>query len=336
MRAKLTKTKQNGFVVVLVLSMVGLLAVLLLGFNYKSRACLLAVGDFQKSQQALNCARAGLNVAIAAVRSNEDILTNPSSPQSGDAGLNLLSGETTLPVGEGNCSITITEENGKLNVNLLTDKDGKPNRTKIDQLLRLIDLLNRQESGLSHIGYGLVPAIIDWTDSNDEVVCLPFVKSENLGAESDYYAGLEPPYRCKNKPLDTTGELLLLKGVTPEVFERIRDYVTVKGDGKVNINSAPKLVIESLSQELNPALAQIIIDRRKIKPFDSIMELRDVPGMSDSLYYSIKDMVTVSPTDQYYLVTSHGNFDHTSCAILATLRKNMQTKNVDVVLYKEL
>jgi hypothetical protein len=66
------------------------------------------------------------------------------------------------------------------------------------------------------------------------------------------------------------------------------------------------------------------------------MELRDVPGMSDSLYYFIKDMVTVSPTDQYYLVTSHGNFDHTSCAILATLRKNMQTKNVDVVLYKEL
>jgi general secretion pathway protein K len=329
MRARRTKAKQKGFVIVLVLSMVGLLAVLQLGFNYKSRVNLLAAGDFQKSQQLLNCARAGLNVAIAAVRNNEDILTNKKLAS-------LFSDETSFPVGEGNCSVTITDEAGKLNVNLLADRDGKPDRARIDQLLRLIDLLNQQEPGLSNIGYGFVPAIIDWTDTDDQVVCIPFVKGENLGAESDYYAGLKPPYRCRNKPFDTTEGLLLLKGITPEVFNRIRDYVTVNGDGKVSINSAPKLVIESLSQELNPALAQIIIDRRKIKSFDSIMELRDVPGMTDGLYYSIRDMVTVSPADQYYLVTSRGNVSRTSCTISAVLRKNMQTKNVDVILYKEL
>ncbi len=103
MRPKRTKTKQKGFVVVLVLSMVGLLAVLLLGFNYKSRANLLAADDFQKSQQALNCARAGLNIAIAAVRNNEDILTNKKLA-------NLFSDETAFPVGEGNCSVTVTDE----------------------------------------------------------------------------------------------------------------------------------------------------------------------------------------------------------------------------------
>ena len=332
MRAKRTKAKQKGFVVVLVLSMVGLLAVLLLGFNYKSRANLLAVGDFQELQQALNCARAGLNVAVAAIGNTEDILTNRKLA-------NLFSEQTSFPIGGGNCSITVTDEAGKLNVNLLTNQDGKLNRAGIDQLLRLIDLLNRQPAeggGVSHIGYGLVPAIIDWMDTDDEVVCLAFVKSENLGAESDYYAGLEPPYRCRNRPLGTIEELLLLKGITPEVFNRIRDYVTVKGDGKVNINSAPKIVIESLSQELNPALAQIIIDRRKIKPFDSIIQLQDVPGMTDGLYYSIKDMITVSPTDHYYLVTSRGNVDRISSTISAVLRKNMQTKNVDVILYKEL
>jgi general secretion pathway protein K len=332
MRPKQTKTKQKGFVVVLVLSMVGLLAVLLLGFNYKSRTSLLAAADFQKSQQALNCARAGLNIAVAAVRNTEDILMSRKLAS-------LFSQDSAFPVGEGSCSVAVTDETGKLNVNLLTGKDGKPNRARIDQLLRLIDLLNRQPAeggGVSHIGYGFVPAIIDWIDSDDEVVCLVFVKSENLGAESDYYAGLEPPYRCRNRPLGTIEELLLVKGITPEVFNRIRDYVTVKGDGKVNINSAPKLVIESLSQELNPALAQIIIDRRKIKPFDSIIELRDVPGMTDGLYYSINDMITVSSTDQYYLVTSRGNVDRISSTISAILKKNMQTRNVDVVLYKEL
>jgi len=347
MRAKRTKTKQKGFVVVVVLSMVSMLAVLLLGFNYKSRASLLAVEDFQNSQQALNCARAGLNIAIAAIRNTEDILTNPSSPhlsgkavltESGDAGPALLSEETVFAVGEGSCSVTITEENGKLNVNLLKDKDGRLNQAGIDQLLRLIDLLNRRPSGggLSHIGYGLVPAIIDWTDSDDEVTCLPFITQENLGAESDYYMDLASPYQCKNKSLDTTEELLLVKGVTTEVFERIRDYVTVKGDGKVNINAASKPVIESLSEKMDAALAEMVIDRRKIKPFDSIVELRDVPGMTDEVYYSVKDTVTISPTERYYLVRSCGNVARISRAIVAVMRKNMETKNIDMILYKEL
>jgi general secretion pathway protein K len=331
MRAKRTKTKQKGFVVVVVLSMVSMLAVLLLGFNYKSRASLLAVEDFQNSQQALNCARAGLNIAIAAIRNTEDIGTNKKL-------LELLSGETIFAVGEGSCSVTITEENGKLNVNLLKDKDGRLNQAGIDQLLRLIDLLNRRPSGggLSHIGYGLVPAIIDWTDSDDEVTCLPFITQENLGAESDYYMDLASPYQCKNKSLDTTEELLLVKGVTTEVFERIRDYVTVKGDGKVNINAASKPVIESLSEKMDAALAEMIIDRRKIKPFDSIMELRDVPGMTDEVYYSVKDTVTISPTERYYLVRSCGNVARISRAIVAVMRKNMETKNIDMILYKEL
>lgn len=321
--------RQNGFVVVFVLSMVCLLAVLLLGFNYRSRANLLAAGDFQKSQQALNCARAGLNIAIASIRNNEDILTDKNLTR-------LFSQDSAFPVGEGSCSVTVTDEAGKLNVNLLTNKDGKLNRDRIDQLLRLIDLLNQQQPDLPHIGYGFVPAIIDWIDADDETVCLAFVKNENSGAESDYYAALKPSYRCRNKPLDTIDELLLIKGITPEVFSRIRDYVTVNGEGKININSAPKLVIESLSEDMNPALAQIIIDRRKIKSFGGIMELRDVPGMTDGLFYVIKDMITIAPTDRYYLATSRGCVDPVSFTVSAILKKNMQSKNVDVVLYKEL
>jgi len=331
MRTEQTKTRHKGFVVVLVLSMVGLMAVLLLGFNYKARAGLLAVNDFQNSQQSLNCAGAGLNIAIAAIRSADDILTDKKLA-------NLLSGETAFSVGEGNCSVTVDDENGKLNVNLLKDKDGKLNQVAIARLLRLIDLLNRQPSdgGLSHIGYGLVPAIIDWTDSDNQVTCLPFVSQENLGAESGYYMNLVSPYQCKNKSLDTTEELLLVKGLTPEVFSRTKDYLTVKGDGKVNINCASKLVIEALSEKMDTALAGMIIDRRKIKPFDSVVELRDVPGMTDEVYHSIKDTVTISPTERYYLVRSRGNVGRLSREIVAVVGKNMETKNVDVILYKEL
>ena len=38
------------------------------------------------------------------------------------------------------------------------------------------------------------------------------------GAESDYYQSLTPPYNAKNAPIDDISELLLVKGVTPEMY----------------------------------------------------------------------------------------------------------------------
>ena len=321
--------ERKGFVLVVVLCMVIMLGVLLFGFNHKSRAELLAVDDLWKSEQALNCARAGLNVAIAAIRQTEDICTDRKLRS-------LLSGEDTLAVGDGNCSIIVTEESGKLNVNLLKDKNGGLNRTRIDQLLRLIDLLSREYADDFNISYALVPSIIDWIDSDDEVTYLPFIKHENSGAESEYYSELTPPYRCRNNSLEMTEELLLVKGITPQIFGCLRDYVTVRGDEKININYASKYVIQSLSQSMDPALAGMIIDRRKIKPFGSIMELRDVPGMTDSIYQAITKTATVSPTRQYYRVRSEGTVGGLSCVTVAVLGRNTETKNVDVILYKEL
>jgi general secretion pathway protein K len=329
MKPRRLKTQQKGFVVVLVLCMVIMLTVLLFGFNYKSRANLRAVDALQKSKQALNCARAGLNVAIAVVKDGGDIQLDKKFA-------NLLSGEAAFVVGDGNCSIIVTEENGKLNLNLLKDQQGRPDRTRIDQLLRLIDLLNQNCTDQPRIGYGLVPSIIDWTDSDEQVTHLPFIQHGSLGAESEYYAGLDAPYRCKNQPLESIDEMLLIKGVTPEIFDRLHDYLTVYGDGKININYAPSWVIESLSEKMDPALAQMIVDRRKIKPFDSVAELRDVPGMTDSVYNAIRNAVTISPKDRYYRVTSQGSVDHISSTIDAIFRRNMEAKCFELVSYREL
>jgi general secretion pathway protein K len=328
MREKRTKIERRGFILVVVLCIIICMAVLLLGFNYQSRSNLRVVDNFQKSTNALNCARAGLNIAIATIKDARETNPKKTSP-------NLVWEENTFETVDGSCSVTITEETAKLNINLLKDKNGKPNRVRIDQLLRLIDLLNRDRDGHSHIGYGIVPAIIDWIDGDDEVTHLPFIKNENSGAESAYYGNLETPYKCKNTPLETIEELLLVKEITQDVFESMRDYVTVYGDGKININYALKHVIESLSEKMDSALAQMIIERRKYKPFDSIMELRDVPGMTGGIYNTIRKMITVSPADEYYHVKAQGNAGHRNCTIAAILRKNTKTKNVEVVFYKE-
>lgn len=329
MRRKIATKEHSGFVLIVVLCMVIMLGILLFGFNHKSRAGLLAVDDLRKSEQALNCARAGLNIAIAAVRETEDILTNRKLQ-------NLLSGENAVSLDEGNCSITLTEESGKLNINLLKDEDGQLNRTVIDQLLRLIDLLNRENFGDFNISYELVPSIIDWIDSDEEVTYLPFVEHENSGAESDYYSNLTPPYRCRNYSFETTEDILLIKGVTQQIFGCLRDFITVRGEDKININWASKHVIQSLSENMDPVLAQMIIDRRKIKPFGSVIELREIPGMTDDIYQAIEKTLTVSPTKKYYRVTSEGITDGLSSTTVAILARNMETKNVDVILYKEL
>src|SRR5436309_276227 len=78
------------------------------------------------------------------------------------------------------------------------------------------------------------------------------------GAEDDYYSKLEPPYRAKNGPFDRVEELLLVRGVTKEIFEGtpgddkepgrpgLRDVLTATSAGQVNINTAPSLVLQAM------------------------------------------------------------------------------------------
>jgi hypothetical protein len=86
---------------------------------------------------------------------------------------------------------------------------------------------------------------------------------------------------------------------------------------------------------MDTAVAQMIVERRKIKPFESVAELRDVPGMTDSIYDAIQNMVTVSAGNEYYHVESEARVDHFGCTIEAVLRRNPETKSVEVVFYKE-
>ncbi len=328
MTQKSQKTRQNGFIVVVVLSMLILLSIILLAFNRQSRAALRSADRFSKSRQAQTCAIAGLNIAIAALRDNPDVHTNRTL-------VNLLAGQTTFEVGDATCSITLTEETGKLNINLLSGRNGTVNRPATEQMLRLIDLINRDRPATA-VSYDIVPAIIDWTDSDEQATCLSFVKFQNLGAESDYYNTLSRPYNCRNSPFDTTEEILLVKGVSAETFQLMRDYLTVYGDGPVNINAAPQRVIECLSEKMDPALARLIVERRKTKPFENVSELRNIPGMPDTVYQSIKKTVCVTAGQSYCHVLSQASVASVNSTISAVLCVNTEAKSVDVILYKEL
>ena len=60
------------------------------------------------------------------------------------------------------------------------------------------------------------------------------------GAEDGYYQGLAQGYACKNAKFQILEELLLVKGMTQEIFNKASMHLTVYGNGKVNLNTAGK------------------------------------------------------------------------------------------------
>jgi len=322
--------RQNGFILIVVLGAVLALSALLIGFAQMTRNRLSTADSFYRTEQIANAARAGLHIAIAAIRDAEDIGTNPQFSK-------LLTGENSLAIEEARCTVTILDESGLLNVNRLMGPDGQIDRRSVDQFLRLIDLLNRQEKDDSkRIGYGIVPGIIDWIDSDDEVTHLSFVQRENAGAEDSYYRLQPSRYPCRNRPLDTVDDLLGVKGITPEVLSRLGPFLTCVGDGKINVNAAPKLVIESLSEQMDSALAQMILNQRRLGPFENPAQFRDLPGMTDKIYRAIKDRIVVRPTERFYRVTSEASMADRKGAVEALLQRNTQAGTVDIVLYREM
>ncbi|MEM1330081.1 MAG: hypothetical protein AAGG07_05935 [Planctomycetota bacterium] len=83
-----------------------------------------------------------------------------------------------------------------------------------------------------------IDALLDWID-RDEV-------PRAYGAESAEYSGLAIPFRSKNAPLETLDELSLVVGAPWGVPTDGVTLLTVLGDGRVNVNTAPERVLRAL------------------------------------------------------------------------------------------
>ncbi len=111
------------------------------------------------------------------------------------------------------------------------------NATSVEILSRLFQTaagLDREHA--EEITY----ALMDWMDSDS------FFSHAQHGAEASYYEDLNFPYTAKNRPYELLDEMLLVKGITPEIFEKIKPFVTVYGSGQVNINTASGEVLSAL------------------------------------------------------------------------------------------
>lgn len=116
----------------------------------------------------------------------------PNETNSVLAGISL----TGNKLGAGTFSVRIKDMERKFNINL-SDQD---------VLSRGLKVMGVDAGDFSLI----VDSILDWRDADDN--------THLSGTESDFYLGLTPPYSAKDGPIDDLSELLLIRGITPELY----------------------------------------------------------------------------------------------------------------------
>jgi general secretion pathway protein K len=104
---------------------------------------------------------------------------------------------------DGQFSVTIEDMERKWDINMVAN----PRAPQRDVLQKALAVIGVTDAGLAET---IEDSILDW--------CNPNSVAGFSGAKDDYYLHLNPPYYCKCGPIDDLSELLLIKGITPEIY----------------------------------------------------------------------------------------------------------------------
>ncbi|RLA08669.1 MAG: hypothetical protein DRQ51_01560 [Gammaproteobacteria bacterium] len=167
---------------------------------------------------------------------------------------------------------------GKINLNSLVDSNNKTN----PYIFTALNLLFAE----LEINKNIIQAIRDRIDKDSEVAGIG-------GAESDYYLGLETPYKNSNQPMIHISELLLVRGIDQQIFEKMIDFVTVlPGDTLININTTKIEVLHSMLSMLKKEDVQTIYDEIQEEPYKNINTLKNHSLLKNKnpqmKYFSVK------------------------------------------------
>lgn len=291
---------EKGIALILVLWILTLLTVIVGQFCYTMRTETNITRNFRDDTQGYYLARAGIDRAIREIMLQSN--TTPDPAESEEKSVKPWRVNTDIPavsLGDGQYKVWIDNESGKININ---DADA----SLLRMMLAPFNLPLKEENII-------VDSIRDWRDKDD--------LHRAYGAENDYYMSLAEPYQCTNGPFRTTDEILLVRGVTREIFERgLKKMITVHRDPpkktqgrsfshqeektvyRININAAPPQVLKSFPN-MTEEMIQDIVNFRKEKDFRSTTELVKIVG--NEVYNAVSRYITLD-LSSYYTVTSTG------------------------------
>jgi general secretion pathway protein K len=232
---------RRGFAILAVILVLALLGVVITEFALSMRLEAAAARAYKQGIVATHLAEAGIEQAIREILSDSTV---QGVDENGTlifyqvtAGLPVprplpLLQRTRVPLGPGEFSYRITDEESRLNLNTASP----------EQLERLLDALGVDR----RVRDVIRDSLLDWKDADDQF--------RLNGAESDdTYLKQPVPYRARNGNLEDVRELLQIKGVTPELYRGtseqpgLAEFVTAHGRGSVNLNTAGAPVLKALN-----------------------------------------------------------------------------------------
>jgi len=319
---------RQGSALILVLWVLGLLSMLVASFAFDAHIESRLTSFYRDRTKADFLARSGLDVAELLVakstrlqgaerdetKAAADIWYDPALQLSKGGTVSLVHDLSEADVGQGLIRLSITPEPARRNVNKLIDQTLASDET----WERIFDVGGVPEE----MWPTLIDSFYDWTDADDA--------PRPDGAETDdYYANLDKPYRSRNGPLDTIGELALIKGITPEILQGgalstgmfesdtivmsgIVDMLTTYGDGKVNINAATARVLQTLPGVDSEMAAYIVSEREKW--VDSTGQERQGFSSTDEMLVLVPDFppeaaALLTTTSKEFRITSTGDLN---------------------------
>jgi general secretion pathway protein K len=260
----------RGVALLLVLLFITLLSVVIIEFLYEMRVEATLASNHVNRFEAGIAARSAVAAGISLLEQDFVNLDGVSGPEF-DAFTDVWA--SGLPMQDLNGALmraTIADEFGKLNLNaLLLGEEQAPNEALIE-VFRALFIARGAEMDP-------VDAILDWMDYDQDV--------RPTGAEADDYLAQEYAMGCKNAPFDSIEELLLVRGVTPELFfgdpEQgflpLTELMTVHGHrrGRVNANTAPAEVLDAIGEAQGRAgLGDVVTRARDEAVFQTVEDLQ--------------------------------------------------------------
>ncbi|MFQ6672534.1 MAG: general secretion pathway protein GspK, partial [Candidatus Tectimicrobiota bacterium] len=198
------RRSERGVALIIVLWILVLLTFLVLDFAFSTRLDTTVVRNYLEEAQAYYLAQAAFHTAVAEILEDYDYTylqedrqlvfakRNPPAEEPNEA-----PDRSDLALGPGLFSYEVTDEESKININVLTRS----------RLLILLEEIGIEDTLRRSI---IADSILDWIDADH--------LHKLNGAEDDYYEGLGLPYEAKDRRLDTIEELLLVRGITPAIF----------------------------------------------------------------------------------------------------------------------
>jgi general secretion pathway protein K len=273
----------KGVALVMVLWVVAILSVVVLEFSFAMRTEVNIANHYKEELQLYAMAEGGVQRAVAELIYKHDAQVQqmrkslkpeeipPEKAEWVPDGRPYL-----LPFDQGACEVRVMSEAGKININVISES----------MLRKIIGNLGLEGEERDVV----VDSILDWRDPND-------LHRAN-GAENDYYQSLKEPYDCKDGNLDSIEELLLVRGVTPDLFNGkkgikkegeggkadrvgLKDIFSIYSTGEqIDINSATPVALRYVLG-IPAEVARLIVKGREEKVFEHQQDLlQRVPELS--------------------------------------------------------